>query len=120
MNGVEVIDQIPMPLPSEVLTVNPKFQLTIDSFGRLELVIRTESEQELEELLNTWEPILCPETQPNKVFSINGARNGEHKQRFYAGDQCPQCSNKLIRKRSRNGLFLGCKGWPDCTFAQSL
>ena len=30
---------------------------------------------------------------------------------------CPKCGNDMIIKRSKNGNFIGCNGYPDCTNA---
>lgn len=36
------------------------------------------------------------------------------------GDLCPLCSNKLIFKQGRNGKFIGCSGFPKCTFTKPI
>lgn len=32
------------------------------------------------------------------------------------GEDCPQCGKALVKKRSRFGEFIGCSGYPDCTY----
>ncbi len=34
------------------------------------------------------------------------------------GELCPQCGKALIRRRSRFGEFVGCSGFPECTYIQ--
>jgi hypothetical protein len=92
----------------------PLFTLNIQSDGKLSLTIRTSDEKQLEELLNTWEPILCDGDPDARVV------NGNFKQRYYPGDNCPTCNGKVIRKRGRNGPFLSCKNYPECHWSQSL
>ena len=121
----ENFDQIPMPLPSEVLTINHRFTLNIQSDGKLALTIRTNEEDELEQLLDKWEPRVVVFQEP-----VNGHRNGNGhangngqdngKNRYYRADSCPECSNKLVKRQGRNGPFLGCSGYPNCHFTQKL
>jgi hypothetical protein len=101
-----------IPLLSEVLVTNPKFTLNIQSDGKLSLTIRTDNEEELGDLLRRWEPhiIVYPDA--------NGSSNG--KPRYFAGDSCPDCSNKLVRRQGKRGKFLGCLSYPDCDFTQPL
>ncbi len=33
---------------------------------------------------------------------------------------CPKCGNDMVIKRSKNGNFIGCNGYPDCTNAFPL
>ena len=35
-------------------------------------------------------------------------------------DVCPWCSRKLVRRKGRNGDFLGCSNYPGCRFTRSL
>ncbi len=37
-----------------------------------------------------------------------------------AGKNCPQCHKPLLIKRSRYGEFLGCSGFPNCKYTESL
>lgn len=32
--------------------------------------------------------------------------------------KCPQCGSMMVVKWGKTGSFLGCKGYPDCTFTQ--
>lgn len=125
----ENFDQIPMPLPSEVLTINHRFTLNIQSDGKLALTIRTNEEDELEQLLEKWEPRIVVFQEPmnghrNGNGHTNGNGNGNgyrtEKTRYYAGDSCPRCSNKLVTRNGKRGRFIGCSSFPDCDFVQSL
>lgn len=120
----ENFDQIPMPLPSEVLTINHRFTLNIQSDGKIALTIRTNEEDELEQLLEKWEARIVVFQEP-----VNGHRNGNghangngngNKPRYFPGDDCPSCHNKLVKRSGRNGAFLGCRSYPDCDFTQKL
>ncbi len=33
---------------------------------------------------------------------------------------CPECGNDMVIKRSRNGNFIGCNGYPECTRAYPI
>ena len=33
---------------------------------------------------------------------------------------CPLCGNDLIEKNGRNGLFIGCKSYPRCTYTRDI
>ena len=35
-------------------------------------------------------------------------------------EKCPECGGELIVKWGRNGKFIGCTGYPDCTFTRPL
>jgi len=37
-----------------------------------------------------------------------------------ADKNCPQCGQPLLIKRSRYGEFLGCSGFPQCKYTESL
>ncbi|MFO7890840.1 MAG: type I DNA topoisomerase [bacterium] len=36
------------------------------------------------------------------------------------GEKCPECGKELIVKWGRNGKFIGCTGYPECTFTKPL
>lgn len=89
-----------------------RFTLNIESTGVVTLTIRTDDEEELEQLLERWESRIVVFTETNGK-EHNGARE---EIRFYGGDTCPECSNKLVKRKGRNGSFIGCKNYPDCRF----
>ncbi|HTY42005.1 MAG TPA: type I DNA topoisomerase [Thermoanaerobaculia bacterium] len=35
-------------------------------------------------------------------------------------EKCPQCGKKLKLRMGKNGLFIACSGYPDCTFTQDI
>lgn len=93
------------------LLVNAKFTLNIQSDGKVSLTIRTDDEEELERLIQTWETriVVYPE-------NTNGKQNGHAK----LGDKCPECNSPLVKRQSRNGTFLGCMSYPACSYTSSL
>lgn len=34
------------------------------------------------------------------------------------GDICPVCGKKLVQRRGKYGLFIGCSGYPACTYTR--
>ncbi|MDO4778879.1 MAG: type I DNA topoisomerase [Tissierellia bacterium] len=36
------------------------------------------------------------------------------------GELCPECGKPLIYKEGRNGKFVGCSGFPECTFTKAI
>lgn len=36
------------------------------------------------------------------------------------GGTCPWCGSQLVKRNSPRGTFLGCSGFPDCTFSSRL
>lgn len=44
--------------------------------------------------------------------------NIEHE--LIAEGTCPKCGNELIKRKGRNGYFLGCSSYPMCTFTASI
>jgi DNA topoisomerase-1 len=35
-------------------------------------------------------------------------------------EKCPKCGKKLKLRMGKNGLFVACSGYPDCTFTQDI
>jgi DNA topoisomerase-1 len=35
-------------------------------------------------------------------------------------EKCPKCGKKLKLRMGKNGLFIACSGYPDCTFTQNI
>lgn len=101
------------------------FTVNIQSDGKVSLTIRTDEESTLERLLDKWESrVVVFHDQPrNNTKQNNGAKNGDRnadKAKYFPGDTCPECSNKLVRRQGSKGRFLGCNNYPDCTFVQGL
>lgn len=36
------------------------------------------------------------------------------------GEKCPECGGDLLYKSGRNGEFIGCKNFPECTFTKNI
>lgn len=36
------------------------------------------------------------------------------------GEKCPECGRDLVIKHGRNGKFIGCSGFPECTYTKSI
>lgn len=36
------------------------------------------------------------------------------------GEKCPVCGHDLVYKHGRNGKFIGCSNFPDCTYTKSI
>ena len=37
-----------------------------------------------------------------------------------AGEKCPECGHDLVVKHGRNGKFIGCSNFPECTYTKVL
>ena len=35
-------------------------------------------------------------------------------------EECPRCSSQLVKRLGRNGLFVGCSGFPECRYTRDL
>ena len=35
-------------------------------------------------------------------------------------EECPRCSRQLVKRLGRNGMFVGCSGFPECKFTRDL
>lgn len=35
-------------------------------------------------------------------------------------EYCPKCGNKLVERKGKNGLFLGCSSFPKCRFTKNI
>ncbi len=36
------------------------------------------------------------------------------------GESCPECGKALVKRWGRNGLFIGCEGYPECKVTRSI
>ncbi len=34
-------------------------------------------------------------------------------------ENCPECGTRLVKRWGRNGLFIGCEGYPECKYTRS-
>lgn len=64
-----------------------------------------------------------PSTFIKELSSIDGVKTNDPR---YAptvtlGDQCPKCqAGKIQTKVGKNGLFLGCSAYPDCSYTTTM
>lgn len=35
-------------------------------------------------------------------------------------EKCPECGNQLVKKKGRNGEFIGCSNFPECKFTKNI
>lgn len=49
--------------------------------------------------------------QDNENFKVTPTKIGE---------KCPECGHDLVIKHGRNGKFIGCSNFPECTFTKVL
>ena len=76
------------------------------------LTIRTDSEQELEELIGRWKHLIIPERKP--------------KPKMNDGDPCQVCGGFMAtqighnRKTGKEYQYLGCSNYPSCSFSAYL
>ncbi len=36
------------------------------------------------------------------------------------GEKCPECGEALLKRSGRRGEFIGCSGYPQCTYTSTL
>lgn len=59
------------------------------------------------------------------IFSkdLEEAKNDEESYRTQAektGDKCPVCGHDLVIRHGRNGDFIGCSNFPECSYTKSI
>ncbi len=67
----------------------------------------TERTTVLSSFWNTFEP------------ALNQSRHAAYQHRLI-GENCPKCGQPLLRRDSKKGAFIGCSGYPDCTYSRNL
>lgn len=50
--------------------------------------------------------------------SVAAARQSALNRRA-TGEACPTCGQPLVIRRGKNGSFIGCSAWPDCTYTRN-
>lgn len=65
----------------------------------------------LEDFYKTFEPKLEEAKKSADNFEIEDEPIGE---------KCPECGNELVKKKGRNGEFIGCSSFPDCKFTKNI
>lgn len=76
-----------------------------------------ENLDEIEEGKEDWEKLILNFYQDFEKQMIEAKEKAEVSN--ILGD-CPLCGKPLVEKRSRFGVFIGCSGYPDCTYARPI
>lgn len=72
---------------------------------------------EIEEGKEDWEKLIINFYQDFEKQVNNARENAEINN--ILGD-CPLCGKPLVEKRSRFGVFIGCSGYPECTYTRPI
>lgn len=100
---------------------DPRFTLNIQSDGKMSLTLRTDDEDELEQLMEKWEKrIIVFPKEKFKSAKKEEAEKSNGKFKLSAGDDCPNCEGELVKRTGAKGKFLGCTNYPTCTFTNSF
>ena len=71
------------------------------------------TQQQVEQIAQKLQ-IECSETFEKKKEHI------EYVQQLRKKYTCPQCGNVLVKRTGKYGEFLGCKGYPNCTYTRDI
>ncbi|MBN2184588.1 MAG: type I DNA topoisomerase [Candidatus Krumholzibacteriota bacterium] len=89
----------------------------------IDFTARMESDlDKVEEAEDRWQNVVRFYYDPLSVdLEKFKGRQAEFKKMFQeeTGEICEKCGKKLVKKWSRNGIFLACPGYPECKFAKS-
>jgi rRNA maturation endonuclease Nob1 len=83
------------------------------------LNIRTDDVAEAVQLFNQLrsqmqgQEILSLEPEPKRITADDIFPDEEEET-----DICPECGSKLVQRNGRNGLFYGCKSYPNCRYTR--
>lgn len=72
---------------------------------------------EIEEGKEDWEKLVI-EFYNDFEKQVNEAK--EKAEVSYILGNCPICGKPLVERRSRYGVFIGCSGYPECTYTKPL
>ncbi|MBN2069852.1 MAG: type I DNA topoisomerase [Candidatus Krumholzibacteriota bacterium] len=90
----------------------------------IDFTARMEDElDKVEESLDKWQDAVRYFYEPLSAdLEQFKGKQAEYKKMFQeeTEEKCEKCGKKLIRKWSRNGIFLACPGYPECKFAKSV
>ena len=69
-----------------------------------------------------WVPLLDEFWEPFKSLIDNTEKNVKRKDvtQEEIDETCPECNKPLVIRLGRNGRFVGCTGYPDCSYTRSL
>ena len=83
--------------------------------------------QALQDVLSVRAPILSKDQlqliriRLGEWSDTSAAAKAQHVQQVQSrmfGDTCPVCGKKLAERKGKYGFFIGCTGYPDCTYTR--
>lgn len=84
-----------------------------------------EMESELDKIADDgldWKKLVA-EFYDNFEKKLENAKNDKNNFKVVpkkTGEKCPECGHDLVVKHGRNGKFIGCSNFPDCTYTKVL
>lgn len=84
-----------------------------------------EMEAELDKIADDgldWKKLVA-EFYDNFEKKLENAKNDKNNFKVVpkkTGEKCPECGHDLVVKHGRNGKFIGCSNFPDCTYTKML
>lgn len=84
-----------------------------------------EMETELDKIADDgldWKKLVA-EFYDNFEKKLENAKNDKNNFKVVpkkTGEKCPECGHDLVVKHGRNGKFIGCSNFPDCTYTKML
>lgn len=84
-----------------------------------------EMEAELDKIADDgldWKKLVA-EFYDNFEKKLENAKNDKNNFKVVpkkTGEKCPECGHDLVVKHGRNGKFIGCSNFPDCTYTKVL
>src|SRR5215210_41683 len=109
-NGIATVD-LEVKKTEVLPTADAKYTANLNSRGEISLTLRTNDVEELEPFFERWE---------SRVIILPDPKEQNDQLRYYPGQTCPKCSNKLVRRQGRNGKFTGCSNYPECQFTSAI
>lgn len=89
------------------------YDFTAELENELDAISRGEKE---------WIPVLSDFWQPfinlAQQISVDVKRSDVTREEI--DESCPECGKKLSMNLGKTGFFIGCTGYPDCTFTRSM
>ena len=69
-----------------------------------------------------WVPLLEEFWDPfkNKIDDIEQSVQRKDVTQEAIDEKCPECDKPLVKRLGRNGRFIGCTGYPDCSYTRSI
>jgi len=60
------------------------------------------------------------EANDKTVTTSEHIHNIRNIQNNVANNICPRCGKKLVVRKGKNGIFMGCEGYPQCRFKKNI